>query len=186
MLSKCFNGIESQSDRIAIAQLIATIFVATSSLMMGWVAAYSSLLGGLVSVLPGIAFIRIASARTVFRHIGFIKLVFVKRAFRRLVYGKTSAENVGLGIVGQGTGSQEKALGADKVLRQIVRGELVKFILSIVLFIGVFTLVKPLNALFFFATFIGMQLLYAVVPLFEARTEAERLVAANHRSASEN
>ncbi len=170
MLSKCFSGIESQLDRIAIAQLIATIFVATSSLMIGWVAAYSSLLGGLVSVLPGIVFIRIAYARTGFRRIGFIKLLF-----RHLVYGKASVENVGLGTVVPGTGSQEKALGTDKVMRRIVRGELVKFILSIVLFIGVFTLVNPLSALFFFATFIGVQLLYAVIPFIEAKTGLGRL-----------
>lgn len=60
-------------------------------------------------------------------------------------------------------------------MRRIVRGELVKFILSIVLFIGVFTLVNPLSALFFFATFIGVQLLYAVIPFIEAKTGLGRL-----------
>ena len=61
-----FSSIESQLDRIAIAQLVVTIFVATSSLLVGWVAAYSSLLGGLVTVIPGIVFIRIVLEKTIF------------------------------------------------------------------------------------------------------------------------
>ncbi len=51
----------------------------------------------------------------------------------------------------------------------IVRGELVKFALSVVFFIAVFTLVEPLAVVYFFGTFAVLQLAWVVVPLQEAR-----------------
>ena len=80
----------------------------------------------------------------------------------------------------------ESVPGADGTLRRMVRGELLKFLLSIGLFVGIFVAVHPLNALFFFGTFVGMQLLYAIVPLVEARVETKRLGDSNNSSASGN
>lgn len=50
----------------------------------------------------------------------------------------------------------------------VVRGELVKFALSVILFIAIFVMVASLNAAYFFATFAGSQLLYLVLPVVEA------------------
>ena len=151
------SSIESQLDRIAIAQLMFTIFVATSSLLVGWVAAYSSLLGGLVTVIPGIIFIRIVLEKTIFATTFLSDNVAVSRFSREAILKRIGVENVP---------------GSDRTLPRVVRGELVKFLLSIVLFVGIFVAVNPLNALFFFGTFVAMQLLYVIGPLIDARVEA--------------
>ena len=118
----------SPVDRIVLAQFVMTLVVAGVSLVSGWVQAYSALLGGMVTVLPGYV------------------------AARRL---RTS-----LSI------RQPEIIGGGKSL--VVRGELVKFALSVILFIAIFVLVKHLSAAFFFATFAGTQLLYLVLPVIEA------------------
>jgi len=52
------NGVQgtkqsySPIHQIILVQLIATFIVSASSLLLGWVAAYSALLGGLICVLP--------------------------------------------------------------------------------------------------------------------------------------
>lgn len=166
-----FSSIESQLDRIAIAQLVVTIFVATSSLLVGWVAAYSSLLGGLVTVIPGIVFIRIVIEKTIFAPMFLMDIFAGSRFSREAILKKAGIENVA---------------GSDSVLRRIVRGELLKLLLSIALFVGIFVAVNPLNALFFFGTFVGMQLLYAIVPLVDARLETKRLFKGNNRTVSGN
>ena len=51
----------------------------------------------------------------------------------------------------------------------VLRGEAGKFALSIMLFALIFTFVQPINVLVFFGTFVGLQLLYAIVPLIEAK-----------------
>ena len=48
-----FLKIESPIDRIVATQVTATVFAAVVSLIFGLVAAYSTLLGGLVCVIPG-------------------------------------------------------------------------------------------------------------------------------------
>jgi F0F1-type ATP synthase assembly protein I len=166
-----FSSIESQLDRIAIAQLMVTIFLAISSLLVGWVAAYSSLLGGLVTVIPGIVFIRIAIEKTIFKPIFLMDIFVGSRFSREAILKKAGVKNVP---------------GVDRTMRRLVRGELVKFLLSIVLFLGIFVAVNPLNALFFFGTFVAMQLLYAIVPLVEAGIETKRLGNDNNSPASGN
>ena len=53
-------------------------------------------------------------------------------------------------------------------LTPILLGEIGKLVLSIALFVAVFVLVRPLNVLSFFGTFIGLQLIYVAVPVLEA------------------
>ena len=53
-------------------------------------------------------------------------------------------------------------------LTPVLLGELGKLTFSIAIFVAVFVLVEPLNMLSFFATFIGLQLIYIAVPLLEA------------------
>ena len=53
-------------------------------------------------------------------------------------------------------------------LAPVLIGELGKLILTIALFIAVFVLVKPLDAVSFFGTFVALQLVYIAVPLFNA------------------
>ena len=54
-------------------------------------------------------------------------------------------------------------------LGKVLKGEAGKFLLSIAMFVLVFTLVKPLDAVVFFATFAGLQVIVGLVPLLEAR-----------------
>ena len=54
-------------------------------------------------------------------------------------------------------------------LGQALKGEAGKFAISVALFVCVFTLVRPINGLTFFGTFIGLQLFYVIVPLLTAR-----------------
>jgi F0F1-type ATP synthase assembly protein I len=166
-----FSSIESQLDRIVIAQLIVTVFVAVLSLLAGWVAGYSSLLGGLVTVIPGIIFIRIVLEKTIFKPI-FLMDTFAGGRFSR----EAILKNAGL----------ENVPGADGTLPRVVRGELIKFLLSVVLFVGIFVAVNPLNALFFFGTFVAMQLLYAIVPFIEVKAEAKRSGDGNNSPVSGN
>ena len=51
----------------------------------------------------------------------------------------------------------------------VLKGEVGRLLLSIALFALVFIWVKPLDAVVFFATFAGLQVLVALVPLMEAR-----------------
>ena len=127
LLERFFNK-KSTVERIILAQLVMALVVAGVSLCFGWVAAYSALLGGLVTVIPG----------------------FV--AARRL---RTSL-----------TMSQPELSGG--LNTSVVRGELVKFALSVIMFIAIFALVTRLSAVFFFGTFAGTQLLYLVLPVVEA------------------
>lgn len=106
--------------RILAAQCMVMVLIATGCLVVDRVASYSSLLGGLVCLLPGVY----AAIRTLRE--------------------------------------------APSEITPIVAGELGKLALSIALFIAVFVLVKPLNVLSFFGTFIGLQLMYVVVPVLES------------------
>jgi ATP synthase protein I len=128
VLLERFISNKSTVDRIVLAQFVMTMVVAGLSLIFGWVAAYSSLLGGMVTVLPGF----IAARRL--RNSLLIK--------------------------------QSELLGGISTL--VVRGELVKFALSVMLFIAIFILVTRLSAAFFFTTFAGTQLIYLVLPVVEA------------------
>ena len=153
-----FSSIKSQLDRIAIAQLAVTIVVATLCLLIGWVAAYSSLLGGLVALIPGIVFIRIVLEKTIFKPIFLVDTFAGGRFSREVILKKAGLKNVP---------------GVDGTLPRLVRGELIKLLLSVALFVGIFAAVNPLNALFFFGTFVAMQLLYAIVPYIETRVETK-------------
>ncbi len=51
----------------------------------------------------------------------------------------------------------------------VLQSELWKFAGSAAMFIAVFVLVKPLNAGYFFGAFIAVHLLYAVIPVLQAR-----------------
>ena len=77
-----------------------------------------------------------------------------------------------------------------RTLPRVVRGELIKFLLTVMLFVGIFVAVDPLNALFFFGTFVAMQVLYEIVPYMEAKAEAgvetKHLGDDNNSSASGN
>ena len=101
-------------------QCMLMVLIAIGCLAVDWVTSYSSALGGLVCIFPG-----------------------VYAAIRAL---------------------KEAPSG----ITPIVAGELGKLALSIALFIVVFVLVKPLNVLSFFGTFIGLQLVYVVVPVLES------------------
>ena len=116
--------IQSPFFRIVIAQFIATILASASCLVLGKVAVYSALLGGLVCVAPG--------------------LTVLAMSIRPAASGSSGIGNV-------------------------LRGEAGKFALSIMLFALIFTFVQPINVLVFFGTFVGLQLLYAIVPLVEAK-----------------
>jgi ATP synthase protein I len=59
-------------------------------------------------------------------------------------------------------------LPTDVGLSPVIRSELIKFGLSVALFLATFLLVERLNTLLFFAAFIGLQLIYIVVPAIEA------------------
>ena len=128
MLFERFINKKSTVDRIILTQFVMTLVVTGLSLFFGWIAAYSALLGGVVTVVPG----------------------FV--AARRL--------RTGLAI------KQPELHGGVNTL--VVRGELIKFALSVILFIAIFALVTRLSAAFFFATFAGTQMLYLVLPVVEA------------------
>ena len=135
VLLERFINKKSTVDRIILTQFVMTLVVAGVSLFFGWVAAYSSLLGGLVTVVPG--FVAARRLRSIL-------------AIR-----------------------QPELPGGVNTL--VVRGELVKFALSVILFIAIFALVTRLSAAFFFATFAGTQLLYLVLPVVEAiRLRARR------------
>ena len=54
-------------------------------------------------------------------------------------------------------------------LAPVLLGELGKFVLSISLFVVVFSFIRPLNVLSFFGTFMALQLVYVVVPVIEAK-----------------
>ena len=96
------------------------VLIAIGCMAVDWVTSYSSVLGGLVCLLPGVY----AAIRTLRE--------------------------------------------APSEITPIVAGELGKLALSMALFIAVFVLVKPLNVLSFFGTFIGLQLMYVVVPVLES------------------
>lgn len=61
------------------------------------------------------------------------------------------------------------SLDANAGIGLALKGEAGKFALSIILFALVFVMVKPINVLTFFGTFIGLQLFYVIVPLVNAR-----------------
>jgi len=124
-----FLNIESPINRIIVVQVIATISAAGMCLVFGLAAAYSTLLGGLVCVVPGFIAARMVITKGV----------------------RLEKYETGLGPV--------------------IRSELTKWVLSVVLFIATFTLVKTLDVLFFFGAFIGLQLVHLAVPV----TEANRL-----------
>ena len=63
----------------------------------------------------------------------------------------------------------------DTGLGPVIRSELTKLVLSVVLFIATFTLVKTLDVLFFFGAFIGLQLVYVAVPVMEANLLRRRM-----------
>jgi len=114
-------------------QVIVTVSAAVMCLIFGLAAAYSTLLGGLVCVVPGFIAARMVITKGV-----------------RLEKSET-----GLGPV--------------------IRSELTKLVLSVVLFIATFTLVKTLDVLFFFGAFIGLQLVYVAVPVMEANLLRRRM-----------
>ncbi len=60
-------------------------------------------------------------------------------------------------------------------LGPVIRSELTKLVLSIVLFIATFTLVNTLDVFFFFGAFIGLQLVYLAVPVMEANLLRRRM-----------
>ena len=51
----------------------------------------------------------------------------------------------------------------------VLKGEIGKFILAACLFAGVFVFYKQLNVMAFFGMFVVLQLVYAVLPVIEAR-----------------
>ncbi|MDA9679958.1 ATP synthase subunit I [Gammaproteobacteria bacterium] len=57
--------------------------------------------------------------------------------------------------------SWRPVIKGDSGLRQVLRGELGKYALTVALFALVFVFVKPLNVWVFFSTFIGLQLCMA-------------------------
>ena len=57
----------------------------------------------------------------------------------------------------------------DTGLNHVIRGEIGKFVLSVLLFALVFAFVEPLNVVAFFATFIVLQLCAAIAPWLRAR-----------------
>ena len=59
-------------------------------------------------------------------------------------------------------------------LANAVRGEAGKFVLYILLFALVFTFVKPLDAVAFFATFVVLQLCTVIAPWLRARRMLKR------------
>ena len=59
--------------------------------------------------------------------------------------------------------------GGDGGLGQVLKGQAGKYVLSLLLFALVFAFVKPLNLVAFFGTFVGLQLMYAIVPWVAAR-----------------
>lgn len=75
----------------------------------------------------------------------------------------------GLSVVVPGAvvaGIYERSAG--RLMRPVIQGELWKFALSIICFTGVFTLVRPLNAGFYFGMFVMAQAMFAVIPLIDA------------------
>jgi len=110
----------STVSRILSVQCMVMVLIAIGCMAVDWVTSYSSVLGGLVCLLPGVY----AAIRTLRE--------------------------------------------APSEITPIVAGELGKLALSMALFIAVFVLVKPLNVLSFFGTFIGLQLMYVVVPVLES------------------
>lgn len=110
----------STVTRILAVQCMLMVLIAIGCLAIDWVTSYSSALGGLVCILPGVY----AAIRTLRE--------------------------------------------APSEITPIVAGELGKLALSIAMFIVVFVLIQPLNVLSFFGTFIGLQLIYVVVPVLES------------------
>ena len=165
MLLKPFFWAQSPADRIVIVQLVASIALATISLFVDWAAVYSSLLGSLVTILPGFVFGQAIYGRGRFslRNMGQWKIGQWKPAqWKRVrsIFGSLRQSSKDEGLSSQ-------SLFGEKGLKAVVRGIAAKFILSVVMFIAIFVLVPRLNALFFFGSFVGMQLLYAIVPLIE-------------------
>ncbi len=121
MVHQLINGPwHSTVSRILSVQCMVMVLIAIGCMAVDWVTSYSSVLGGLVCLLPGVY----AAIRTLRE--------------------------------------------APSEITPIVAGELGKLALSMALFIAVFVLVKPLNVLSFFGTFIGLQLMYVVVPVLES------------------
>ena len=56
----------------------------------------------------------------------------------------------------------------------VVKGEAGRFLLTAVMFALVFMLATPLDAVVFFVTFAGLQVLIAIVPLVEAQRRLAR------------
>jgi ATP synthase protein I len=127
-------NVESPLYRIIIVQVVLTVSAAGTSLIFGLASAYSTLLGGLVCVVPGFV-----AARMVVAH-----------------------------------GVRQESLMTSG-LGSIIRSELTRLVLSVVLFIATFTLVKTLDLLFFFSTFIGLQAVYLLVPVAEANRLRRRM-----------
>ncbi len=78
-----YRKIRSQIDRIVIVQLVLTLVFAVLSILVSWPASYSSLLGGLVTVIAGYF-----SSRTAFLGRVFGKPAPQKTGFDRILYGE--------------------------------------------------------------------------------------------------
>jgi F0F1-type ATP synthase assembly protein I len=70
--------------------------------------------------------------------------------------------------------SLRPVIKGDPGLRQVLRGELGKFALTVSLFATVFVFVKSLNVLAFFSTFIGLQLCMAATLWIGSRRLLQR------------
>ena len=116
----------------------------------------------LVQLSPPVSRIIAAQAGLTFAVSALALFLSVEQAYSALLGGVSV---VAPGVVAAGIYERSAGRG----LRPIIQGELWKFVLSIGLFIGVFTLVSSLSAKFFFGTFILVQTTYAWAPLLEAR-----------------
>ncbi|MFP6807850.1 MAG: hypothetical protein VB957_11820 [Pseudomonadales bacterium] len=129
-------------------QFIAMILLAGLSIFIDWAAAYSSLLGSLVTVVPGFV-----CGQAVFGQRRFGQWKIVRSVFGRLVKPNENER------------FSKKVSQGEQGLSKVVRGLAAKFVLSIAMFIAIFVWVPQLNALFFFGSFVGMQLMYIIAPL---------------------
>ncbi len=83
MLVGRYKKIQSLIDRIVIVQLVLTVVIAFLGILVSWSASYSSLLGGLVTVIAGYL-----SSRILFRGESSGKRASRKNGFDRVLYGQ--------------------------------------------------------------------------------------------------
>lgn len=65
------------------------------------------------------------------------------------------------GRLGEGTAEPKMAM------KRLVQGEFGKLVLTVIMFGATFMLVKPLNLLSFFGTFVGLHAFFILVPLYD-------------------